>query len=70
MFRVYRGVNDRFDPIDQATKVAYKKTEKKLKEFIDKFNKVFTTDVEAYKKAVKESGLKLITEFKPLSLTK
>ena len=67
---VWRGVNDRFEPINQATKVAYEKTKVQLEEFIKEFNNVFTSDVEAYKKAVKESGLKLFTEFKPVSLTK
>jgi photosystem II stability/assembly factor-like uncharacterized protein len=69
LFMVWRGANDQFLPINQATKVAFKKTKVKLEEFVKEYNKVFSTDVEAFKKAVKESGLKLFTEFKPLSLT-
>lgn len=69
LFSVWRGVTDRFEPIDQATKVAYEKTRTQLEEFINQFNKVFTGDVADFKKAVKESGLKLFTDFKPLSLS-
>lgn len=69
MFRLSRNLTDQFEPLSQATKVSLEKTKKIIEGFIKEYNEVFTTDVGAFKKAVKESGLTLFKPFKPLSLT-
>ncbi|NIO81049.1 MAG: hypothetical protein GTN53_10605 [Candidatus Aminicenantes bacterium] len=67
-FRVYRSVAGAFEPITQATEVSIKKIKIQLQDFVKEYNNVFETDVEDFKKAVKESGVTFFKPFKPLSL--
>jgi photosystem II stability/assembly factor-like uncharacterized protein len=70
LFRLYRTIGDEFSPVTQSSEVGFKKMKVKVETFIKDYNKVFSTDVEVFKKAVKESGLSFFKTFEPLSLTK
>lgn len=56
------------EPIGQAGKVKYEKVRSKVEAFLEKFNSCYQTDVENFKKLVKESGFSLFKPFKPLKL--
>ena len=56
------------EPVSQAAKVKYEKAKVRLEAFLEKFNNVFQTDVENFKKKVEESGFTLFKAFKPLKL--
>jgi photosystem II stability/assembly factor-like uncharacterized protein len=69
MFRLFYQINDPLEPLTQAAEVNFKKTKAKLDEFVKKYNEVFGTDVEAFKKLVTEAGVTFFEPFKPLDLT-
>jgi photosystem II stability/assembly factor-like uncharacterized protein len=56
------------EPISQAAKVKYDKVKVKADAFLKKFNEVYQTDVENFKKLLEESGFSLFKPFKPLEL--
>jgi len=56
------------EPIGQAAKVMYEKVKVKAEAFLKKFNDVYQTDVENFKKVLEESGFSLFKPFKPLKL--
>ncbi|MDH5706643.1 MAG: hypothetical protein OEZ45_11570 [Candidatus Aminicenantes bacterium] len=56
------------EPISQAAKVMYEKAKTQTGAFLEKFNSVFQTDVENFKKLLKESDFSLFKPFKPLKL--
>jgi photosystem II stability/assembly factor-like uncharacterized protein len=56
------------EPISQAAKVMYEKAKTQAEAFLEKFNSVFQTDVENFKKLLKESDFSLFKPFKPLKL--
>jgi len=56
------------EPISQAAKVMYEKVKAQAGAFLEKFNSVFQTDVENFKKLLKESDFSLFKPFKPLKL--
>lgn len=59
-----------YEPISQAAQVRYEKAKVKAGEFLEKFNNLFQTDVENFKKMVQESGFSLFAPFNPLKLEK
>ena len=56
------------EPISQAAKVMYEKAKTQVGAFLVKFNSVFQTDVENFKKLLEESDFSLFKTFKPLKL--
>ncbi len=56
------------EPISQAAKVMYEKAKTQAGAFLEKFNSVFQTDVENFKKLLEESDFSLFKPFKPLKL--
>jgi len=56
------------EPISQAAKVMYEKARTQTGAFLEKFNSVFQTDVENFKKLLEESDFSLFKTFKPLKL--
>jgi len=70
MMAVYGMMSGGNEPVSQASKVRYEKAETKLSEFLVKYNALFQTDVENFKKLVEESGFSLFKEFTPLQLDK
>lgn len=56
------------EPVGQAARVKYEKVKAKVEAFLEKFNSLYQTDVENFKKLVKESGFSLFKPFKPLKL--
>ncbi len=56
------------EPISQAAEVRYEKVKKRAEAFLEKFNNVYQTDVENFKKLLKESDFSLFKPFKPLNL--
>jgi photosystem II stability/assembly factor-like uncharacterized protein len=56
------------EPISQAAEVMYEKARGKVEVFLKKFNAVFQTDVENFKKLLKESDFSLFKPFVPLKL--
>jgi len=65
MMMITRAGNE---PINQAAKVKYDKVKVKADAFLKKFNEVYQTDVENFKKLLEESGFSLFKPFKPLKL--
>ncbi|MCK4263967.1 MAG: hypothetical protein KAX27_03405, partial [Candidatus Aminicenantes bacterium] len=65
-----RMMSGGIEPIGQAAKVKYEKVKAKVEAFLEKFNNFYQTDVENFKKFVKESGFTLFISFKPLKLEK
>ncbi len=65
-----RMMSGGIEPIGQAAKVKYDKVKVKAEAFLEKFNNFYQTDVENFKKLVKESGFTLFKPFKPLKLEK
>lgn len=70
IFMAFRGVANNFEPLTQAAEVQLKKTKALVEEFFGEYNKLFQTEVEAFKKRVVDSGVSLFKPFKPLSLKK
>jgi hypothetical protein len=67
---LYREVANNFEPITQAAEVQLKKTKVLVEEFFGEYNKLFQTEVEAFKKHVVDSGVSLFKPFKPLNFKK
>jgi hypothetical protein len=57
-----------YEPISQAAKVLYEKAVPKVEEFLQKLNSVYQTDVENFKKMLKESDFSLFKPFEPIRL--
>ena len=55
-----------YEPISQAAKVKYEKVKVKVDNFLKKFNDVFKSDVENFKKLLAESDFSLFKAYKPL----
>jgi hypothetical protein len=67
---LYRSIGDEFSPVTQASTVKFKKMKIKVNAFIDDYNKIFSTDVAAFKKSVEDSGVNFFKPFEPLSIDK
>ena len=63
---VLRSFSDSYEPPTQATAVQYEKVKTLVKEFLEKINQLFQTEVEAFKKQVEQSGFSLFESFKPV----
>lgn len=70
MMAVYGMMSGGNQPITQANKVRYEKAKAKVNDFLEKYNDLFQTDVENFKKLVEESGFSLFKEFTPLKVDK
>ncbi len=70
IFMLSREVANNFEPLTQAAEVQLKKTKALIAGFFDEYNKLFQTEVEAFKKRIVDSGVSLFKPFKPLSLKK
>jgi hypothetical protein len=68
IFMLYMEVANSFEPLTQAAEVQMEKTKTSIEEFVAEYNKLFQTEVEAFKKHVVDSGVSLFKTFKPLSL--
>ncbi len=64
------GMSGGIEPISQAAKVKLKKVQPKVEDFLEKFNNLYQTDVENFKKLLKETDFSLFKVFKPLKLEK
>ena len=56
------------EPVGQAAKVKHEKVKTQVEAFLEKFNTVYQTDVENFKKLLEESGFSLFKPFKSLKL--
>jgi len=56
------------EPIGQAASVKYEKVKAEAETFLERLNDFYQTDVESFKKLLKESGFSLFKPFKPLKL--
>ncbi len=68
IFMLFREVANNFEHLTQAAEVQLKKIKALVEEFFGEYNKLFQTEVEAFKKRVVDSGVSLFKPFKPLSL--
>jgi photosystem II stability/assembly factor-like uncharacterized protein len=68
IFMLSREVANNFEPLTQAAEEQLKKTKALVEAFFGEYNKLFQTEVEAFKKRVADSGVSLFKSFKPLSL--
>jgi len=65
---VLRTISGSYEPLTQATTVKYKKVATLVKEFLEKINQFFQTEVEVFKKQVEQSGFSLFDEFDPIKI--
>ena len=63
-----RGMRGGHEPISQAARVRYEKALTKVEEFLKKVNAVYETDVENFKKMVKEANFSLFKPFKAIRI--
>jgi hypothetical protein len=63
-----RGMRGGHEPISQAAKVRYEKALPKVEEFLKKVNTVYQTDVENFKKMLKEADFSLFKPFKAIKI--
>ena len=63
-----RGMRGGHEPISQAARVRYEKALTKVEEFLKKVNAVYETDVENFKKMVKEANFSLLKPFKAIRI--
>jgi photosystem II stability/assembly factor-like uncharacterized protein len=63
-----RGMRGGHEPIGQAARVMYEKTIHKVEEFLKKVNIVYETDVENFKKMLKEADFSLFKPFKEIKI--
>jgi len=70
VMRAVYGLARGYEPVSQAAKVRLEKAQAKTKGFVEKFNAVFQTDVEQFKKLMVESGFSLFKPFKQLKVNK
>ena len=70
MMAVYGMMSGGNEPINEAAKVRYEKAVVKVGDFLERYNDMFQTDVENFKKLVEKSGFSLFKEFKPLKIDK
>ena len=70
VMRAVYGLARGYEPVSQAAKVRLEKAQAKTKGFVEKFNAVFQTDVEQFKKLMAESGFSLFKPFKQLKVNK
>jgi photosystem II stability/assembly factor-like uncharacterized protein len=68
IFMLYGEVANNFEPLTHAAEVQLEKTKALVAGFFDEYNKLFQTEVEAFKKRAADSGVSLFKPFKPLSL--
>jgi len=64
------GMSGGIEPINQAARVKLKKVEPKVEAFLEKFNNLYQTDVENFKKLLNESDFSLFKAFNPLKIEK
>ena len=57
-----------YEPISQAAKVLYEKNVPAVDEFLQKVNSVYETDVENFRKMLKEVDFSLFKPFKPIKI--
>jgi len=67
VMRATRGMSGGHEPISQAANVRYEKAKPKVEEFLQKVNDVYKTDVENFKKLLREADFSL---FKPFTQIK
>jgi hypothetical protein len=65
-----RGMRGGHEPISQAAKVRYEKAIPKVEAFLQKVNAVYETDVENFKKMLKEAEFSLFKPFKAIEIEK
>jgi len=63
-----RGMRGGHEPISQAARVRYEKAKPKVEEFLKKVNTVYETDVENFKKKLKEADFSLFKPFKAIKI--
>ena len=63
-----RGMRGGHEPISQAARVRYEKAKPKVEEFLQKVNTVYKTDVENFKKKLKEADFSLFKAFKAIKI--
>jgi hypothetical protein len=63
-----RGMRGGHEPLSQAAKVSYEKAIPKVQEFLQKLNAVYETDVEDFKKKLKEADFSLFKPFKAIKI--
>lgn len=64
-----RGISGAgYEPITQAAQVSYEKAIPKVEEFLKKLNAVYETDVENFKKMLKEADFSLFKPFTPIKI--
>lgn len=68
VMRAVRGMRGGHEPISQAAKVRYEKAKPKVDEFLQKVNVVYETDVENFKKMLKEADFSLFKPFKAIKI--
>jgi hypothetical protein len=65
---VMRSFSGSYEPPTQAATVQYKKVKVQVKEFLDKINTFFQTEVDAFKKQVEQSDFSLFEPFNPVEI--
>lgn len=65
---VLRSVSNSYEPLTQATTVRYEKVKILVKEFLEKINQFFKSDVEEFKKQVEQSGFSLFESYQPVKI--
>jgi hypothetical protein len=63
-----RGMRGGHEPINQAAKALYEKAIPKVEAFLQKVNTVYRTDVENFKKILKESDFSLFKPYKEIKI--
>jgi photosystem II stability/assembly factor-like uncharacterized protein len=64
-----RGISGAgYEPITEAARVSYEKAIPKVEEFLKKLNAVYETDVENFKKMLKEADFSLFKPFTPIKI--
>ena len=63
-----RGMRGGHEPISQAARVRYEKAKPKVGDFLQKLNAVYETDVENFKKMLKEADFSLFKPFKAIKI--
>jgi photosystem II stability/assembly factor-like uncharacterized protein len=68
LFMAFRRFSYPFEPATQATIVSLNKSKALMEDFIGKYNKVFETEVEEFRKSVDKAGFTFFKPYKPLTM--
>lgn len=63
-----RGMRGGHEPLSQAAKVRYEKAKPKVEKFLQKVNSIYETDVENFKKMLKEADFSLFKPYKEIKI--